>query len=54
TMDKSKKEVCTLRIMFPVESDERAIEIKKAIEGLLAEIPEAQVHFAIAPIPPRG
>lgn len=46
-METPKKEICTIRIMFPVESDEQAIEYKKKISGLLAEIPEAQIQFSL-------
>lgn len=55
-MDNPKKEVCSIRIMFPVESDEQAIGYKKKISNLLAEIPEAQIQFSLAtmPEPPRG
>jgi len=33
--------------MFPVESDEQAIEYKKKIAAILAEIPEAQIQFSL-------
>ena len=46
-MDKSKQEVCSIRIMFPVESDEQAIEYKKKIETVLSAIPEAQTQFSL-------
>lgn len=42
---KFNREVCSIRIMFPVESDEQAIEYKKKIAALLAEIPDAQIQF---------
>lgn len=54
-MDNDKKELCTIRIMFPVESDEKAIEYKKKIAAILSEIPEAQIQFALMsgrPAPP--
>lgn len=41
------QEVCTIRIMFPVTSDEQAIEYKKKITALLIEIPEAQLQFSL-------
>jgi len=44
---KSNQELCTIRIMFPVESDEQAIEYKKKIAAILAEIPEAQIQFSL-------
>lgn len=46
-----RKEVCSIRIMFPVESDEQAIEYKKKITALLAEIPDVQIHFTIGTMP---
>lgn len=41
------KEVCSMRIVFPVTSDEQAIEYKKKITALLSEIPEAAIQFSI-------
>ncbi|GAI98584.1 unnamed protein product [marine sediment metagenome] len=52
-MDKDKKELCTIRIIFPVESDEKAIEYKKKIADLLAEIPDAQIQFGLSSVPTR-
>ena len=46
-MPKAKQEICSIRIMFPVESDEQAINYKKKIAALLAEIPEAQIQFSL-------
>lgn len=47
------KEVCTIRIVFPVTSDEQAIDYKKKITAVLSEITDAQIHFAIMSIPTR-
>lgn len=44
-------EVCTIRIVFPVKSDEQALAIKTNIKTLLKDIPEAQVHFSLMPMP---
>ncbi|MBA7474038.1 hypothetical protein ES707_09385 [subsurface metagenome] len=52
-MDNDKKEICTIRIMFPVESDEKAIEYKKKIAELLSEISDVQIQFAIMNTPTR-
>lgn len=52
-MDNDKKELCTIRIMFSVESDEKAIEYKRKIAEVLADIPEAQTQFSIMTVPPR-
>lgn len=46
-MDKAKKQVCTIRILFPVDTDEQAIGIKKKIAEALADIPEANIDFGI-------
>lgn len=46
-MEQPKKEICSIRIMFPVESDEQAIEYKKKITSLLVEIPTAQIQFSL-------
>ena len=54
-MESPKQEICSIRIMFPVQSDEQAIGYKKKIAALLAEIPEAQIQFSLmsspAPMP---
>lgn len=47
-MDQDKQEICSIRIMFPVTSDEQAIEYKKKIAALLAEIPDAQIQFSLS------
>ena len=46
-MEQPKKEICSIRIMFPVDSDEQAIEFKKKIGILLAEKGDAQIQFSI-------
>ena len=50
-MEQSKKQVCSIRIMFPVETDEKAIEIKKKVSTALADISEAQIQFSLMDIP---
>lgn len=47
------KEICSIRIMFPVTSDEQAIEYKKKIGDILSDIPTAFIEFSIKTIPPR-
>ncbi len=55
-----KTELCTMRIAFPVESDEQAIDVKKKITAILAEIPDAGIQFTLQParaamtMPQRG
>jgi len=50
-MAQDNKEICSIRIMFPVINDDVAIEYKKKISSLLAEIPEAQIQFSLNSIP---
>lgn len=48
TEDKTPpKQVCTIRIMFPVTTDEQAIEYKKKIGDILADSPQARIEFSI-------
>lgn len=46
-MEQPKKEVCRITIIFPVDSDDQAIDIKKKIKEILAENPEALFNFNI-------
>jgi len=50
----SLSEVCTIRVMFPVESDEQAILIKRSIQDLLKGMSDSQVHFGIMPNPTQA
>jgi len=45
--ERSNQELCNIRIMFPVLSDEQAIEYKRKIAAILANIPEAQIQFSL-------
>jgi len=47
-MEQSNKEVCNIRIVFPVTTDEQAIEYKKKITAVLIEIPEARIDFGLS------
>jgi len=46
------KQICTIRIMFPVDSDDEGIAIKKKISDTLTEIPESIIRFGLDPMPP--
>lgn len=46
------QEICSIRIGFPVESDEQAIVYKKKISEVLADIPQVRIEFALTSIPP--
>lgn len=42
-----KQQVCSIRIAFPVTSDDDAIKYKKQIDAILADIPDANIQFSI-------
>ena len=52
-MPEPKKELCSIRIMFPTESDEQAIAYKKKISSLLSEISDVQIQFSLMSVPPK-
>ena len=51
--ENEKQEMCSIRIMFPVESDEKAIEYKKKIAEVLADLPEKTMQFGLSESPHR-
>lgn len=53
-MPEPDKEICSINIMFPVESDEVAIDCKKKVQEALSNMPDAQVRFMLMPPPPKG
>lgn len=46
-----QKQLCTLRIVFPVESDEKAIYFKQKVTAALVEIEDAQITFGLINAP---
>ncbi|KKM71583.1 hypothetical protein LCGC14_1429140 [marine sediment metagenome] len=52
-MEQSKSEVCSIRILFPVESDEQAIEYKKKIDTILSEVKDVQINFGLTTMPSK-
>lgn len=56
-MAQAKQEVCIIRIVFPVVSDDEALGYKKQIATMLEKVEEAQIHFSIMsgrnPIPDK-
>ncbi|MBA7609501.1 hypothetical protein ES703_16692 [subsurface metagenome] len=51
-MEQPKQEICTIRIMFPVETDEQAIEYKRKIAEVLKDKPDATIQFSLMTPPP--
>lgn len=46
-MTPPKKDICSIRIMFPADSDEQAIDCKRKIKEALAEIANVQMQFSL-------
>lgn len=46
------KQLCTVRIGFPCETDEQAIEYKKKIAAVLADIPNVRIDFGLTTLQP--
>ncbi len=51
TETQPEQEICTMRIMFPVDSDEQAIACKKKIKAALSDIPDSRVEFSLMNMP---
>ncbi|MBA7571646.1 hypothetical protein ES708_13412 [subsurface metagenome] len=49
---KPPTQVCSIRIMFPVDTDEQAIDYKKKITDVLSDIPQARIEFSLMSRPP--
>lgn len=47
-----KQEICTIRIMFPVTSDDDAIICKKKIQIALQDKSDVLIDFTIKSMPP--
>lgn len=50
-MAKDQKQMCTIRIMFPVSSDEEAIVYKKNITEALKDVPDVHMQFILVGTP---
>jgi len=46
-MDNDQKELCTIRIMFPVSSAQQALNAKKKIAEALKDIEGTQLSFTL-------
>lgn len=49
-MDEQVKEVCSITVVFPVDSDEQAIGCKKKIQEVVKDNPDAQIRFMMMPV----
>lgn len=44
-------EICTMRIAFPIKTDEDAIEVKKRIAEILKDVEDVRIQFSITTSP---
>lgn len=51
---KQPEQICSIRIGFPVTTDEHAIRCKQRIVKFLADIPQVRIEFSLSSMPPRG
>ena len=51
---KPPAQICSIRIMFPADTDDIAIEYKKKISDVLADIPQARIEFSLSSLPTRA
>ncbi len=47
------EQICSMRIGFPVTTDEQAIEYKTKISAILADIPNLRIEFSLSSMPTR-
>lgn len=47
------QQICTIRIMFPVDTDDDAIVFKKKFGAVVSEIRDAHVEFTLRTVPMR-
>lgn len=52
-MAEDKKELCSITVVLPVESDEQAMDVKKKVQAAIADNPEAVVDFRLRSLPSK-
>lgn len=48
------QQICSLRIGFPVASDEEAIAYKKKLTAILTDIPQMRIEFSLSSMPSQA
>jgi len=50
------KQICSIRIMFQVETDEQAVALKSKINAIVSDIEGVRFEFTLVPAPqnPKG
>lgn len=51
--DPTTRQVCTVTIVFPVESDEQAVKVKQNLGTVTAELTDVRTDFRIMSVPVR-
>ena len=51
--NRTGSEVCSITIMFPVDSDEKAVETKAKIKEVVSDIENVRFDFRITALPMR-
>lgn len=46
--ESSKREFCVIRVVFPIESEDQALAVKKAIREATADIADVACDFRIS------
>lgn len=49
--EKNEKQVCSINIMFAVDTDEKAIEFKKKIGEIFSTLPDVRIQFRLVTAP---
>jgi len=49
--EKPEAQLCRMSIMFPVDNDEEAIDIKKAISACVVSVPNVRMEFGLVTMP---
>ena len=50
-MDNEPKELCTIRVVFTVTSDDQALTAKRKIKEATSDIEDAQIQFSLMDMP---
>jgi len=48
------RQVCTITIVFPVESDEQAVTVKQQLSAVTATLADVRTDFRIMTVPVRN
>jgi hypothetical protein len=46
-----KRQLCRITIMFPIDTDDKAVEYKKAITEIMSKVSDARIDFSLVSMP---